>query len=311
MEHRWIVPLNAVKLEQKELLPPAVTIVDTVYEVGVSSFGASASLANLCEVCAVLNGATAPVPAFSGALTAGGALPDKVVSVEVESGTITLQIENDLSFDPIAGGGTAILTVFGPDGGQAMAALALASPEDSLPPGRTTTRVVTIAGGAVVGGLAARLELASSGGQTVAIGADDRIRLDVATTLLRVRAVTVRVDGLSASLTPKTVDVDDLDHHLLDGVLSGKAILAVRNPFDAALTGAIDIGGILREIAVPVDPSSSMEVDFTGDELRAILSGPRLVLSGWGSVSGGPTRLTPASELVIAPTFDIVMEVGR
>lgn len=312
VEQRWAVPLDVVTLEQEELLPQSgVTIVGDAYEVEVDDFVAVESLGVLCPLCAPLDGLTAPVPPFAGSYTASTGLPRDVVSIEVASGTVTVSIANGLGFDPLEGGGTLRVTISGGPAGPTLGGFTLAPPGDALPVGGVTVRTIAVAPGLVEGPIRADVEVESPGGQMATIHVDDEVGVSVVTEELRVSAVTAVVDGLSASLTEESLDTDDIGSDLVDDVQRGTVRLEVTNPFDLSFTGTLLIGPVTRTVSIGPEPTSTILIDYTGAELRSILDLPDAPFSGFGTVFGGPARITPAADVVIDPSVDIVIEVGR
>jgi hypothetical protein len=310
VEQRWVLPLEAVTLEQSELLPEDVTIVGSVYDVMVDPFTVTGDLSDVCPIC-VPQPVPVPIPPFSGSFSAVGDFPPDVLEVDVESGQFTVQIDNQLEFDPLAEGGSVTILISGTGGGPTLATLTLESPTDALPPGEVTTRMVAMAGGVVAGGFEAQVDIVSSGASSATVEADDEITVTVLTQALRVNSATITVDGLSATLTEQELDVGDLDEDIADGVLEGTIELGVSNPFGIAFDGTVQIAGIVRDVSIPTDPTSTVLLQFTGSELRSILTAEDGTLSGSGTISGGPATVSPSTQLTIDPTIDVTLELGR
>ena len=310
LEQRWILPLETVTLEQSELLPDDVTIDGSAYDVSMDPFTVTGSLSDVCPIC-VPQPVAVPIPPFSGSFTAGGDFPPDVLEVDIESGSFTIEITNDLSFDPLAEGGSVTVTISGAGGGPTLATLVLESPTDALPPGEVTTRMVIMAGGAVQGGFSAQVDVVSSGATSATVEADDEISLEVITQSLRVSSATVTVDGLSATLTEQDLEVDDIDEDIADTVQDGTIELDVVNPFGISFDGTFQIAGIVKDVDITADATSTVLLQFTGNELRTILTSQNATLSGSGTLSGGPATVTPQTELSIDPTIDVILEVGR
>ena len=309
-EQRWILPLETVTLEQSELLPDEVTIDGSVYDVMVDPFTVTGDLSAVCPVC-VPQPVAVPIPPFSGSFSAVGDFPPDVLEVDIESGQFTVHIDNQLEFDPLAEGGSVTVTISGVGGGPTLATLTLESPADALPPGEVTTRMVIMAGGVVQGGFSAQVDIVSSGATSATVEADDEISVTVLTQALRVSSATVTVDGLSATLTEQELELDDVDEDIADTVQDGTIELDVANPFGISFDGSFQIAGIVKDVAIPADATSTVLLQFTGNELRSILTSQDATLSGSGTLSGGPATLTPDTELALDPTIDVILEVGR
>ena len=53
-----------------------------------------------------------------------------------------------------------------------------------------------------------------------------------------------------------------------------------------------------------------MTVTYTADELRRFLGQADVLVSGAGTVVGGPATVTPTDEVVIEASLDIVLEIS-
>ena len=309
VQQRWILPMEEVTLEQAELLPNGVTISANLYDVTIDTARASASLMTLCSVC-VSSGVPIPVPAYVGQFTSVDNLPSDVLSAEVESGSVAVTISNDLSFDPIAGGGSMTITVRSAGGGPALGTLVLQSPADALAPASVTTRTLTLAAGTVTGAIETRVDVDSPGGQIATINITDAMSMEAVTSSFLVREATVNVDGLSASLSEEALDAQDLDETITDGIVNGSVVLDVTNPFGLTFSGTIRVGTVIKSVLIPATPTSTVEVSYTGDELRSFLGVPGVTLSGDGTIGGGPATISAGLDFIIDPTIDLIIELG-
>jgi hypothetical protein len=269
----------------------------------------SESLSDLCPIC-ISSGFPIPVPAYQGQFTSVDNLPDDVLAAEVQSGSVDVTITNNLSFDPIAGGGSMTITVRSAGGGAVLGTLVLQSPTDALPPASMTMRTLTIGAGTVTGALETRVDVDSPGTQTATIDITDDISVSAVTTSLLVSEATVDVDGISASLTEETLETDDLDEDVTDAIVSGTVVMDVTNPFGLTFTGTIVVGTVVKNVSVPADVTSTVSVTYTGDELRSFLGIPNVTLSGDGTIGGGPATVSAGLNLVIDPSIDLVLELG-
>lgn len=304
LEHRWILPLDVVTLDQSELLPPEVTVVGSSYDVDVADASASESLANLCAACAALT----TTVAFQGSFQTTESLPTDLVSADISGGQVDVTLDNDLTFDPLFGGGTITITVAGASGGPVVGTLVFDGAADALPPGGSITRAMTITGGTVSGALETLVEIDHPGGAPSAVDPTQDISLTAITASLLVDAVTVDVDGASVSLTDEVIEAD-LSADITDGIQSGTVVLEVTNPYGVAFDGTVTVGGITRNVAITAAATSVVELAFTGAELRSILEMPTATFSGSGTINGGPAILTPAASFAIDTTIDLLIEL--
>lgn len=309
VEQQWILPLDEVTLDQSELLPPSITISGSTYDVNVDPVAASERLDNLCPGCVPFDGQSVPVPAFSGTFSSTDALPLDVVEVDVVGGAIDVTITNGFSFDPIEGGGTLTITVAGESGGAVLGSLVLDGNTDTMPPGSMTTRTVTLSGGTITG-TETTVDVVSVGGQVATIDVTDQVTLSAVTTSLSVGSATVDVDGLTASLSEEPLDVADLQQSLIDGIVSGSALLEVTNPFGVTFDGSVTVGTVVKPFTFGAAAASADTISFTGDELRSFLGQTGVTLSGSGTIGGGPATVTPVDGLLIDASIDLLLELG-
>ena len=303
LEHRWILPLETVTLDQDEILPAEVTVAGSSYDVAVADAAASESLANLCPACV---GLTTTVP-FQGSFQTIEALPTDLLSADVSGGAVDVTIDNDLSFDPLFGGGTVTITVAGTSGGPVIGTLVLDGAVDALPPGGSLTRTMTITGGTVSGSLETLVDVDHPGGAPSAVDPTQEVSMTAITTSLLVDEVVVDVNGVSVSLSEESHEAD-LGEDVIGGIQSGTVVLDVTNPYAVGFDGTITVGSIVKDVSISSDASSSVEVAFTGAELRAILDDPQVTFSGAGTISGGPATITPTSTFSIDTTIDLLVE---
>jgi len=310
IQQRWILPVDDIALDQAELLPSSVSIVGDQYDVSVADGVSSEIVGNLCAACAAVNGVTGPAPAFSGTFSSVENLPMDVIGADVASGSVELQIDNQLGWDPIAGGGSLSITLRGDSGGPVLATLLLDNPTDVLPNGVTTVRTISLGAGLIEGGIEATISIESPGGQITTMDTSNSITVTAVTSSMRVWGATVDIDGLTAELTEEELEVEDLDDSILDGLVSGTVILEVTNPFGLVYTGEVVVGPVTKSVVISAAATSAVEIGFTGDELRSFLGVAGVTLSGTGLISGGPATVTPSDTLTIDPSLDLVVELG-
>ena len=102
LDVRWVFPIEDQSISVVELLPANVDTVGGSFQVGVDPFSVNQTLGGLCPACIFFDGQMVLKPAFSVTYQDIGTLPTDVVSVEMESGAISLGIQNNLGFDPMA-----------------------------------------------------------------------------------------------------------------------------------------------------------------------------------------------------------------
>jgi hypothetical protein len=233
-----------------------------------------------------------------------------VLTAEVQSGSVDVTISNNLSFDPIAGGGSITITIVGAGGGTELGTLVLESPTDALPPSSVIVRTLTIGAGTVTGAIETRLEIDSPGTQTATIDITDDIGISANTTSLLVSEATIDVDGLSTSLSAEDLDTEDLGGALTDAMVSGTVVMDITNPFGLTFSGTITVGPVVKDLTVSADATSTVSLIYTGEELRLFLGVPGITLSGEGTLGGGPATISAGLNFIIDPSLDVVIELG-
>ena len=309
VQQRWILPLDGITLEQDELLPDDVTIVGDLYNVAIDPVSRSQSLGDLCPEC-VSTRFPVPVPAYQGQVTSYALLPQDVLAAEVQSGSVDVTISNNLSFDPIAGGGSITITVTSASGGAVLGTLVLESPTDALPPSSSTVRTLTIGAGRLAGAIKTKVDVDSPGTQTATIDITDDISVRTNTTSLLLSEATIDVDGLSTSFIEDTLNTEDLEGALTDAIVSGAVVMNVANPFGLTFSGTLVIGSVVKNLTVPADSISTVSLIYTGDELRSFLGFPDITLLGEGTLGGRRATVSADLDFIINPSLDVVIELG-
>jgi hypothetical protein len=316
VEQRWIVPVEETVVDVDELLPNGVVVDPTgaAFDVSVPQVSASETLGDLCgPPCIVASGLMIPVPVppFSATFSSSEALPPDVLSATIAGAQVDIEIVNGFSFDPLAGGGTLEIVVTDEGGGGTVGQLALDGASEALAPGSTTTRSVTLTSGVVISGpLAATASLDVVGGQVATIDAADVLGVSVTTDPLGVSSITVAVAGRAVDIESTDLEADELDAWFTDAIMSGTILLDISNPFGAGVDGDIDIGGVTKTFSITDAPTSTVDLTYTGDELRSFLGLPGVALTGSGTVVGGPVTISPGIEMRIGATLDVVVRFG-
>ena len=318
---RWVFPIEDQSISVVELLPGNVTVSGGSFQVGVDPFSLDQTLGVLCAACGVLNGQNVPTPPFNLVYSDIGTLGTDVVSVVMESGLISLGIQNDLGFDPIrpaaARPGTMTITVYDGDvTGRVLGEVVLDGATDALPNGMLTTIPITLAPGTVTPTILTVIDVNSPLGDTnVLINVNNS--LDVAVTVgpILVSSATVNVDGLTVDIGEQQLDLQDIDEDIVLNVQTGSLILDVQNPFGVAISLVVEIGGpgivtLQRTLNIGSGPTTSATLSYTGAELQSFLGMPGVFFRGSGTVAGGPATVTPVQVAVLEATLDVELELG-
>lgn len=308
---RWVLPVGDTELGVEEVVPSTVTIRDGSFVIDLPPASASASLGDVCGECAALDGTfVSSMPAFTAEVETPVPLPADVEGGTVTGGSVELSVRNGLSFDPIEGGGSITLRLSDATGGVDLAEVVLDGSTSTLAPGTTWSPTVDLAAGTIGSALIVEAVIESVGGQSATVDLQDEITVSLASAELLLSSVTVVVGTTDVAFDTVEVDVDEFSTHLTDGILEGSVILEVTNPFAVTIDGTLDLGGTSKPVTIESTATSTVRVDYTGDELRSFIGEQRVLLSGAGTATGGTITVTPDEVLPVEASLDVLVEVG-
>jgi hypothetical protein len=170
----------------------------------------------------------------------------------------------------------------------------------------------------VAGEVEVVMELFSPAGGT---GPTHWVRVDTAAALsglvvplsVDVAPVRLAVGGRAFEAEGAVLDLADIDGALANRVRRGAVVLDVANPL--ALAGAATLRlaapGVALERPVRIAPGETRQrLEFTGEELRALL-GQSVVLTLSGAADPGViVTLRPGDRITLATMLDLVVELG-
>ena len=311
VEQRWQIPVEETTLGVDELLPDGVGVNGSDFNVSVDPVATRQTLGDLCGIaCTLVNNQVVPVPTFGGSSTSSESLPADVVSATISGGSIEVEITNGFAFDPLLGGGTITVDVTNGVGGPSLGQITLDGATDILAPGSTSTSTLALVSGTLDGPLAATTTVNFVGGQTALVRVDDALSVAATANAILVSEVVVNVPSQTVTFDPVDVDVDDIDSDVTDRIEQGTIILEVNNPFAVSLLGNVVIGPTLKPFSIAGSGPSTVELAYSGDELRLFLGQPGITFSGSGTATGVAVTITPGQELTIEATLDVTIEIG-
>jgi hypothetical protein len=332
-QQTWVVPGDSITVPVTQILPPNIVLdgAGTAFLVVVPAPAAlNSTLGALCgqPECQSPGTVVAPVPAFTSsgaALTRTVAFPATVVSAQVTSGTLALQVNNQLGFDPLrpngasAPYGSVAVTI---TNGLTSSTTTIGGATTAMVNGVATTLNVPIPAGTYTGAFSVSIAFDVPAGATAGLAASNAISIAPSVNTLTVSQVTAVVQNETVATAPEAYDLDDVD--FADQVQSGSIIVDVANPFTAtaALTLEIDAPAqngqpavvITKALNIPATPTSSSTVSLSQLELRSLVgkSGVTMSVSGNanGTGAGNTVSVTPAQRMTLRTTLQLLINVG-
>lgn len=323
VETRWVVPSEDTRFGVAELLPGAVTLApdSSAFLVDFDPVIYAETLGSLCPACAVADGLTVPKPPFIADFSETLTFPDEVYAVSIESGAVVLEVVNGLNFDPIRPSATArgeiTVTITDSSDGDVLGSLVIDGNDRAFPPSTVLVETLTLSAATIDGELTATALVNSPLGDDVTMDQTLGISVTVSPVDIRVTSVDVDVSARPVSLDPVGLEVQDVDPDLADQVVVGALNLDVVNPFGVAGSFEISISGptiatLTKSASIGPEPSSSLQVAFTGEEVRSFLGQPDVILSGGAILDPGAGIITvaPGEELVLSAELDVTLRIG-
>jgi len=310
IEQRWMIEVNETSISVDELLPSAVTVVGSDFEVAVDPVTGQETLGVLCDACGALDGMVAPVPAFEGTFTSTQALPSDVLAAALSGASIEIQIANNLTFDPLYDGGTIVISIADDATGTSRGQIMLDGSQDVLVPGTSEVRTLVLSAGDVSGALRATTTVDAPGGQLAPIDVSDFIEVTATVTSMLLSSVTVNVANRAVSFDEQGLDFEDVSTKITDRIVSGAVILDVTNPFGVAIDGSVEIGATSKGFSIDGGSSSTSTLSYTGDEIRSFMGQPNVTFSGSGTANGTAVTIAPGQRMTVSATLNFTLEIG-
>ena len=164
-ETTWITPGEEASVSVAELLPSGLTVNDdtTAFELTIDTVRATFELADFCPSCP--SSPTVPVakPAFQSAVDVQVPLPDEVVSVDITTGMVIVDLRNGFDFDPIRPSASArgAITLELRSGATLIGSLVIDGDERAFAPGTTIRDTLNFTAATVSGTMTLEIEMDS------------------------------------------------------------------------------------------------------------------------------------------------------
>ena len=327
LEQTWVVPGETVELSVAELLPSGISLTADTSAFIAEVPGASVvlSLDEMCgPECDPIFGSSiaVPKPAFGDTITTTTALPADLVSAVLAGGSFDVTLGHNFDFDPLrpssdttADRGHIRIRVL--SSGNTVAETMIDGETQAFPADSTIFRSLEIEPVEVSDTLNVEVQIYSPAGDDTVLEASDTLGVSLAPATLEIAEASVALGAITMDPTSTEMDFGiDPEGAVVDQIQSGALRFRVQNPF--SVTGELDIafqlptGTITRTLDVFADSSYTARLEFTGDELREILSAEAVELVSSGTVTAvdGTLTVTPRQELILENDFELVLLVG-
>jgi hypothetical protein len=316
---RWVIPAENTSFSVVDLLPADIAVAPggESFEIPLAAITLSRTLSEMCGECGAVDGLTVPKPPFTVSFGGDLPLPEELLSARLVGGAIEFRLRHDFPFDPLRPGGASrgylILEVR--SGSTLLARDSLNGRSVALGPGTSVSRTLQLASEVISGRLTVGITLHSPTGDPVEIDVSDRFILEVPATRVAVANARIRVTNQTIATPEIVLELAEIEPAVTDRVRGGAVQLDIFNPF--AITGDFElrITSPAARIARPLEMAtgeSTMRVELTADELRAMLGHDdvRLGIAGTASSPPGGTPVEPADEIALAARLELVVATG-
>jgi hypothetical protein len=325
----WNFAAEEQSIWVRDLLPSGVTILpdSSAFVVDVDDVNFSRRLGGYCGLCQVLNGTTAPKPAFIISPDTGGTsnLPANTDSAMVISGKVRYTITNNMSFDVLrvkAAGlpseqGWMVIVVR--SGSLVLGRDSVNGASQAMPAGSVYVDSIDLTSGVVRSAITVDLTVNSPAGDNTFINANGLLLTNGVVSELRVAQVGIQVT--SAPLTPTQKDVPSgLPDPIIDNLIGGRMEMTITNPW--AVTGTVNVRFdvppatvINKPLPFPTGTAVLRSVTLDSAEINNIFAAteqnPSLFsMTGALSQSGPGISVTPRQTVTITNRMVLLVRVG-
>jgi hypothetical protein len=324
-EETWNLPGPSTRMSVANLLPAGGTVTilpdSSAFSLKIDSTTITRIVGNDCALCVTLNGTNAPKPQFT--LNAGNstALPADIVSAAITSGTLSIRLVNNMSFDPLyvntAPGATVqgYMLIIVRSGSTVLArdsvrgAAAVSGTQNAPFPklGGILNRTIPLSTGTVTTNLTVDVTVNSPVGDHLEfINSNGSLNATASVPAINVGSVTMNVP----SRTFDSGGADSVSMPATGDFVVGLGLdMTITNPFPT-VTGGLNLifawgPGATQQITKPVTlPSGTgvRSVTLDSAETQALLNGGEKVsIKLTGNVSSAsPILVTPKQEVSVA-----------
>jgi len=317
---RWLLPLESGRIGVGSLLPKGVRVASdgSGFDLDLPPETLTRTLRQMCGTpCDAAAGLTVPKPAFGTTFGTELELPADLVSAQLATGQLRVQLSHNLGFDPLRPSATArgYIVLRATSGGRVVAQDSIAGQTVALPPNTPLVRQLAMSPGAITSPISVSVTIFSPAGDPVRVDPNQQITLVFTPQQVRVSQAQVRV--ASHTITGGTVQLDlqDLDDAVIEQVREGTLRVAVTNPFPVSGTLNVTIswpgGAITRPVQLQPG-SQEFRIALSRAEIGAMLASGSVTIGFTGTVTAasGTVTVTPTQELLLEPRLELVIGSG-
>ena len=319
-DQTWVAPGETIEVSAAELIDDVDLNADsTAFVTETPSVSVQFSLVELCgSACSILDGLMAPKPAFTDTLHATVNLPADMTGATLAGGLLDATVAHDFNFDPLRPSSDptdprGYMVVRVTSNGNVVAYDSISGDDTAFPEGSSISPTLAIQPVQVADTLNVALILYSPAGDETTIETADTLGVTVHPSMVEISEITV--SATTETVTHTTTMDFGADSTVVERIQNGSIRFDVSNPF--AVTGSLDVvfQGVTPSIqrTLTVSPGQySEQMDFTGDELSAILGAESVDVVATGTVTaiGGSLTVTPDQEMVLDNEVELVLLIG-
>lgn len=324
-EQTWNLPASSSTISVAELLPSdsSVRILpdSSGFSLRPSNVNLTEPLGTRCATCAAINGTTSIKPQFNFTTGSTKALATDVVSARILGGSASIQLTNNLTFDPLkvrASGTQGKLVILIHSGSLVLGQDSLDGASTTWAPGTQMTRTITLATGDALSGLTVDITLDSPQGDTpVFIDANRTIAVVASVPTLNAASIGLVVNNKTITSSETDLDLDGLDDGITNSVTRGGIEMTITNPF--SITGNLDIrveygtlpaDAVTKTVALPSGVAQVRSITLDRLDMDKVLGRKSAMTFGGVVTAATPITVGPRQKIDIDNRLQLTILTG-
>jgi hypothetical protein len=316
-EPRFVVPLESTVFHTHELLPAGITSNGTTFQLNLQPVSSQRTLGTLCGApCVLLNGQTAPKPAFSHTFATVFDLPADVVAAVIASGSVEVTTRHSFDFDPLRPAGSVqdgTLTIVVRSSGRQLGTAVI---NQQFPAGTQIVRTIGITPGEIGSSIEVELTIHSPAGGPAVINTAASLHATGVPAALHLAEVRAAVSNRTISMQALDVNLTGIEDEIRSRARGGALVLEVSNPFD--VSGELELrllappsGADYRKPVGIAHGETTQRIALDHDELFRLLGfNVNVSLSGPVSANASTITLRPGQQVSLRPRLELTLGIG-